>query len=206
MKSMPVLFCAMLLAPLLTLRSAWGTETAPDTLVKSTTEEVLAVIRHSTDPPQLVEVAEAKVVPHFDFERMTRLAVGRGWHQASPQQQQTLQKEFHTLLVRTYAHVLASSKNKEVQLALSPLRAPAGNNDEVTVRTQVSAGGEKPVAIDYQMEKSPAGWKVFDVAVDGISLVTSYRQSFSDEIGKSGIEGLIKVLAAKNRDRREIRR
>lgn len=204
MKTIPVYICGILLAAGLNFNAASAAETAPDALVKATTEEVLAVIKQTSDPRQLTQVAESKVLPHFDFKRMTRLAVGQGWNKASPEQQQALEKEFRNLLVRTYTNALASGKHKDVTLEVSPLRADAGAT-EVMVKTRVSSAGNKPVPIDYQMEKTAAGWKVYDVVVSGISLVTNYRDSFASEVSKSGIDGLLKLMTAKNQARAEAR-
>ncbi len=204
MKPIAAFVYAMLLVTGLTWTAAAGADSGPDALIKTTTDEVLAVIKQTSDPQKLVQVAQTKVLPHFDFQRMTRLAVGRGWATASPQQQQALEKEFRELLVRTYTHALATGKGKDATVTVTPLRTGAGDN-EATVKTQVRTAGEKPIPIDYQMENTPSGWKIFDVAVDGISLVTNYRESFAAEISKSGIDGLLKLLTAKNRTRDAVR-
>jgi phospholipid transport system substrate-binding protein len=170
---------------------------SPDVLVKTTTEEVLAVISQTSDRRQLLQLAETKVLPHFDFTRMTTLAVGKSWRQASPQQQQALEKQFRDLLVRTYTNALAGGKRMNATVAVAPLRLQP-DSTEVTVKTRVTAPGSQPIPIDYQMEKSPSGWKVYDVVVADVSLVTNYRDSFGAEIAKSGIDGLIKSLAEKN--------
>lgn len=172
--------------------------TPPDALVKTTTEKVLAAIRQNSDQAKLMQLADTEVVPHFDFERMTRLAVGRAWAQATPEQRQALQKEFRELLVRTYTNALAATKNGAATVEMKPLRGQA-NAAEVTVRTVVSGAGSKPIPIDYQMEKTADGWKVFDVIVDSISLVTNYRDSFAAEVKQSGVDGLITALAEKNK-------
>ena len=174
---------------------------APDALVKRTTDDVLSIIRADKDLQngnldKVVRLAEAKVLPHFDFERMTRLAVGRNWSKASDAQKGTLVKEFRTMLVRTYSSSLSQYRNQKIEM--KPLRAVAGD-EEVTVRTAVIQQGGPPIPIDYAMEKTASGWKVFDVVIDGASLVTTYRGSFNDEIRKSSIDGLIKVLEERNR-------
>jgi len=188
----------LLIAALLLVSRVQAADTAPDVLVKTTTEEVLAVIQQTSDRHRLVQLAETKVLPHFDFKRMTRLAVGKSWTQATPEQQQALEKEFRDLLVRTYTNALATGKHKNTTVEVKPLKMQPGGT-EVTVKTQVTEAGRQPVAIDYQMEKTPAGWKVFDVSVENVSLVTTYRASFAEEISRSGIDGLIKTLAEKNR-------
>jgi phospholipid transport system substrate-binding protein len=170
--------------------------TPPDQLVKTTSEEVLQVIKQNPDRNQLVKVAEAKVVPHFDFERMTRLAVGRSWNQANPDQRQRLQKEFRDLLVRTYTNAMAIDRRQDVRVDVKPVRDQKGG--EVTVDTQINRSGGPPIPVSYRMEQKPDGWKVYDVVVEGVSLVTNYRDSFQHEVQRGGIDGLIKTLTDKN--------
>jgi phospholipid transport system substrate-binding protein len=172
----------------------------PDALVKRTTDEVLAIIKTDKDlqagnSRKVVELAEAKVLPHFDFERMTRLAVGRNWQQATPEQKQALTKEFRTLLVRTYSTSLSQYRNQTIDV--KPTKMAAGDK-EATVKTAVIQQGGPPIPIDYAMEKMDSGWKVYDVMIDGASLVTTYRGSFNDQIQKTGIDGLIKTLQDRN--------
>ena len=174
---------------------------APDALVKRTADEILAIVRQDKDlqagnPQKVVQLAEQKVLPYFDFERMTRLAVGRNWQQASEAQKQALVKEFRTLLVRTYSSSLSAYRNQTIEV--KPLKMAPADTD-VTVRTQIDQPGGQPIPIDYAMEKKDNQWKVYDVIVDGASLVTTYRGSFNDEIQKSGIDGLIKTLQERNR-------
>lgn len=173
----------------------------PDALVKRVTDEVLAVIKSDKDlqaghPNKVAQLAEAKVLPHFDFERMTRLAVGRGWRGASDAQKQALVKEFRTLLVRTYSNSLTAYRNQAIEV--KPTRLAAADT-EATVRTQVIQPGGPPIPIDYSMQKAEGGWKVFDVVIDGVSLVTTYRGTFSEQIQKGGIDALVKTLADRNR-------
>jgi len=180
---------------------AAAAQEAPDALVKRVTNEVLAIIKSDKDlqagnSRKVVELAEAKVLPHFDFERMTRLAVGRNWAQANDAQKQALVKEFRTMLVRTYSTSLTAYRNQTIEV--KPLKTAAGDKD-VTVRTAVIQQGGPPIPIDYSMEKgADGGWKVYDVTIDGASLVTTYRGSFSDQIQKGGIDGLVKTLADRN--------
>ncbi len=175
---------------------------APDALVKRVSDELLQVVRAdkalaSGDQRKVVEVAEAKVLPHFDFERMTRLAVGRNWAQATPEQKQSLVKEFRTMLVRTYSSSLSAYRNQTIEV--KPTKMNAADKD-VTVRTAVIQPGGPPIPIDYAMEKAADGsWKVYDVIIDGASLVTTYRGSFNDQIQKGGIDGLVKTLSDRNR-------
>jgi len=176
---------------------------APDVLVKTITDDVTAAIAkdkdiQAGDTAKATELIEAKIVPHFDFTRMARLAMGRNWRAATPEQQKQIAEEFKTLLVRTYSTALVNYKGQAINY--KPLRAKP-EDDEVTVKSDVKpSGGGQPVDIDYEMEKTPAGWKIYDVKVGGVSLVTTYRDTFASEVRERGIEGLIKSLAAKNRE------
>ena len=181
--------------------AASAQDLAPDAQVKSITNEVIGIIKQDKDiqaghQKKLNDLVDAKVLPHFNFNRMTALAVGRNWPKASPEQQKILTNEFRTLLVRTYSSALATYKNQVIEF--KPLRAAAGDTD-VIVRTQIKQPGIEPISIDYGMEKTPNGWKVYDVVVGGVSLVTNYRETFSAEIRDGGVDGLIKSLAGKNR-------
>jgi len=174
---------------------------APDALVKRVTDEVLAIIKSDKDlqagnTRKVVELAEAKVLPHFDFERMTRLAVGRNWSQASDAQKQSLVKEFRTMLVRTYSSSLTAYRNQTIEVKPTKMNA---QDKDVTVRTAVLQPGGPSIPIDYTMENVGQGWKVYDVVIDGASLVTTYRGSFNDQIQKGGVDGLVKTLADRNR-------
>jgi phospholipid transport system substrate-binding protein len=173
---------------------------APDALVKRVTAEVLAIIKADKDlqggnSRKIAELAEVKVLPHFDFERMTRLAVGRSWQQATDAQKQALVKEFRTLLVRTYSTSLTAYRNQTIEV--KPLKMAAADK-EATVRTAVIQPGGPPIPIDYAMEKVDSGWKVYDVVIDGASLVTTYRGTFNDQVQRGGIDGLVKSLAERN--------
>lgn len=173
---------------------------APDALVKRIADEVLGVIRSDKDvasgnQQKVVALAEQKVLPHFDFTRMTRLAVGRNWSQASDAQKEALTKEFRTMLVRTYSSSLTAYKNQTIQVKPAQV---SPNDKETTVRTQVIQQGGPPIPIDYAMEKTESGWKVYDVVIDGASLVTTYRGSFNDQIQKGGIDALLKTLQERN--------
>ena len=167
----------------------------PDVLVKKTVDDVLGVIKQTKDQRKLIEAAEQKVLPHFDFKQMTQLTVGRAWSQASAAQQEALERAFRTLLVRTYTAALATTSG-ETKVDVKPAAKTEG--DETMVRTLASEPGRKPVQIDYRMAKTANGWKVYDVVVENLSLVTSYRSSFQSEIARSGIDGLIKSIEAKN--------
>ena len=174
---------------------------APDALVKRVSDEVLAIIKSDKDlqagnQAKVVELAEQKVLPHFDFERMTRLAVGRNWQQASDAQKQALVKEFRTLLVRTYSSSLSAYRNQTIEV--KPARVGAQDKDTV-VKTSIIQQGGPPIPIDYSMEKGDKGWMVYDVVIDGASLVTTYRGTFNDQVQRGGIDGLVKTLQERNR-------
>ena len=170
----------------------------PDALVKTTTEEVLSVIKKTKDRTALRRIAEQKVLPYFNFTEMTRQAVGRPWRQATPEQRQKLEDNFRTLLVNTYTSALTRTVAADKTVEVRPLQA-GPNDKEVTVRTSIKGGGAQPMEIDYRMENTPQGWKVFDVIVENVSLVTTYRGSFGEEVQRAGIDGLIKSLEDKNR-------
>lgn len=189
---------SLLLASFLALAS----DLQPDVLVKDVTNDVLTIVRQdkgiqSGDTKKAVDLVEAKVLPHFDFKHMTALAVGRDWRSATSAQQEQLTEAFRTLLVRTYSNALTQYRDQVIDF--KPLRVQPEDTD-VQVRTEVKQAGAKPVQIDYSLEKTANGWKVYDVIVAGVSLVTNYRGSFSQEIRNTGIDGLIKSLQAKNRE------
>jgi phospholipid transport system substrate-binding protein len=174
---------------------------APDALVKRVSQEVIQIIK--SDPlvqagneARIREVMESKLGPHFDFTRMTSLAMGRNWRSATPEQQKRLTDEFKTLLVRTYSGALNQYRNETIET--KPLRVASGET-EVTVRTVVIKPTGSPVQIDYTMAQTPTGWKAYDVIVGGVSLVTNYRDEFAAQIKTGGIDGLIKTLADKNK-------
>lgn len=189
------LFAFSLLAP------AHAQEVAPDELVKTVTAEVLEIVRQDKDiqagdPRKSTALVQEKVLPHFNFTRMTALAMGRNWRQATPEQRQALVEQFRTLLVRTYSTALSAYRDQTIEYR--PLRMKPDDTD-ATVRSQVIQPGGEPVSIDYSMHKTPHGWKVYDVIVGGVSLVTTYRDTFNSEVRSVGIDGLIKNLADKNR-------
>lgn len=177
--------------------AATGSE-PPDVLVKSVVEEVLVLIKDNKDPQTLRTLAEQKVLPFFDFRQMTQMAAGQAWRQANESQKQSLENGFRALLVNTYTAALSktSSGNKTVEVKPLPASAAQG---EALVKTLVKESGKPPVSIDYRMAKEGATWKVIDVTVENISLVTNYRSSFASEVAKSGIDGLIKTLDEKSR-------
>ncbi|MBI4124071.1 MAG: ABC transporter substrate-binding protein [Betaproteobacteria bacterium] len=181
--------------------SVEGREVAPDALVKTVTLEVVELIARDKEikagnRAKLISLIDAKVLPHFNFEAMTQLAMGQSWRKAAPEQKRRLVGEFKTLLVRTYASALAAYSDQKFDFR--PLRARP-NDTDVTVQVRVLQQGAQPVPIDYSMEKTPAGWKVYDVMVGGVSLVANYRTEFNNVVRDSGVEGLIKSLDSKNR-------
>lgn len=174
---------------------------APDVLVQRVTEDVLEIIRkdkdiQNGDTRKVIELVDKKVLPNFNFTHMTALALGKEWRKATPQQQTQLTAEFKTLLVRTYSNALTSYKNQKV--VYKPFKMGAAETD-VLVRTEVLQPGSKPVQLDYSLEKLDSGWRVYDVVVAGISLVTNYRDQFNQEVRNGGVDGLIASVAAKNR-------
>ena len=173
---------------------------APDALIKEVSTDVLEAVRADKsikqgDVQKVSALVDTKVMPHVDFQRMTASAAGRYWRQATPEQQKRLQDEFKLLLVRTYSGALAQVQDQTVEL--KPMRN-APTDTEVVVRTEVKGRGD-PIQLDYRLEQTPGGWKIYDVNVLGVWLVESYRNMFSQEISASGIDGLITKLAARNK-------
>jgi len=174
---------------------------APDALIESISSEVIDIVKadkeiQSGNTKKAAELVDKKVAPHFDFMRMTRLALGREWRQANADQQKVLTNEFQTLLVRTYSKALTEYKNQTVDV--KPLVLKAADTD-VKVRSEIKQPGAKAIQLDYYLQKTNISWKIYDIEVAGISLVTNYRESFANEVRSSGIDGLIKVLQAKNK-------
>jgi len=174
---------------------------APDALARSVTDEVLKILRTDKElaagnPKKVAELIETKVAPHFEFTSMTRLAMGRNWKQATPDQAKALSQEFRTLLVRTYTTAFTQYKDQLVEYR--PVKLAPGDND-VIVKSFIKQPSGQPVSVDYRMEKTDAGWKVYDVKIEGISLVENYRNTFNSEVQRGGIDGLIKSLSDKNK-------
>ncbi|MDA8329277.1 MAG: ABC transporter substrate-binding protein [Betaproteobacteria bacterium] len=195
-----MLHLTCMLCLVLSFTVAQAEEMPPDVLVKNTTLEVTGILKRdkadfANDKQKLYALIDTKVLPHFDFTQMTQLAVGRYWRQATPAQQQQLVTQFRTLLVRTYAGALAAFNKQTIEF--KPFNMPAGSTD-VTVNTQVKQPGAQPIPIDYSLEQTAAGWKVYDVSIDGVSLVTNYRSSFGSEIRKDGVAGLLRTLTNRN--------
>ena len=176
-------------------------DVAPDALLKSVTSEVIAIIKQdgdiqNGDPAKVAELVETRILPHFDFAHMTQIAMGHNWRLATLEQQQALTLEFKTLLVRTYSTALSSYRDQVIEY--KPLRV-APDATEVTVKSDVKQSGRERMTIDYDMEKTPAGWKVYDIKIAGISLVTAYRDTFASRVRNGSVDGLIKSLSDKNR-------
>jgi phospholipid transport system substrate-binding protein len=174
---------------------------APDAMVKRVSQDMIATIK--SDPliqagneARIREVIEVKLIPHFDFMRMTALAMGKNWRTATPEQQKRLSDEFKTLLVRTYSSAL--TKYRDETIDYKPLRMTPADTD-VTVRTVVMKSGGQPIQIDYSLTKGADGWKVFDVVISGVSLVTNYRDEFNEQMKNGGVDGLIKTLSDRNK-------
>jgi len=173
---------------------------APDALVKRVSQEAIAIIKsdpkvQAGDQARIRELIETKLAPHFDIDRMTALAAGRAYRTATPEQKKELGEQFKTLLIRTYSSALNQYRDQTIEA--KPLRADP-NATDVIVRTEVIRPGQPPVQIDYSMTKTPSGWKAYDVIVGGVSLVTNYRDEFTQQVQAGGIDGLIRSLQAKN--------
>ena len=179
---------------------AYAQDEAPDALIKRLSSDVLEKIKadktvQTGDMTKVMALVDSEVMPNVNFVRMTAAAVGRSWRQATPEQKKKLQDEFKTLLIRTYAGALSQVKDQTV--SVKPLRAAAGDT-EVVVRTEIMGRGE-PVQLDYRLEKVGTAWKIYDLNVLGVWLVETYRTQFSQEINAKGIDGLIALLAERNK-------
>ncbi len=176
-------------------------ETSADDLVKQTAEDVLSTIKNDKDiqagnQQKIFALAEEKILPNFDFDRVCRMVLGKNWKTASPEQQAAFQKEFRSLLLRTYATALSKYKNQVIEY--KPMRAEPGAKN-VSVKTQILQPGGQPIAVDYSLVKGDSGWKVYDIVIESVSLVTNYRSQFSNEIRTNGLDSLNKKLAEKNK-------
>lgn len=189
-----------ILGALLIATSAWSQEAAPDVLIKSVTDEVLEIVRKDKDiqggnTRKAVELVEAKVLPYFNFARMTQSAMGKEWRTATPAQQKILTEEFRTLLVRTYSKALTEYKNQSIEV--KPMSAADKKDDRV--RTEIKQPGGQPIPLNYFLEKSGSSWKVIDIQVSGVSLISNYREQFGSTVRNDGVDGLIKALQTKNK-------
>jgi phospholipid transport system substrate-binding protein len=173
---------------------------APDVLIRNTVDEVVAIVKRDKDiqagdQKKIIALVDAKVLPHFDFERMTQLAVGRPWRTATPEQRQALVTEFRNMLVRTYTKVFTVYIDQKVDV--KPVKL-APDATEATVLTTITQPGSQPVPVNYEMRKTDTGWKAYDIFIEGVSMVMSYRGTFATAIKENGIDGLIKTLSEKN--------
>ncbi|SDH85039.1 MlaC/ttg2D family ABC transporter substrate-binding protein [Propionivibrio dicarboxylicus] len=182
--------------------TAFAQEESPDAMVKKITDEVLTIVRQDKDiqngnTKKAIELVEAKVLPSFNFQRMTALAMGRDWNKANPDQKKRLTEEFKALLVRTYSNALTSYRDQTVRY--KPTKMQAGDTD-VIVKTEIVQPGSKPIQLDYSVERQDNnGWKIYDVVVAGVSLVSNYRDTFNQEVRANGVDGLIQMLVNKNK-------
>ncbi len=174
---------------------------APDVLVKRISQDVIDTAKNDKgiqagDTKKVMDLVESKILPYVDFQRMTSLAAGRFWRDATPDQQKALSEQFRTLLIFTYSGALSQIKNETVEF--KPMRADPSDT-EVEVRSQVNVARGEPIPLNYRVEKTPAGWKIYDINVLGAWLVETYKGTFASEISKGGIDGLIKALTEKNK-------
>jgi phospholipid transport system substrate-binding protein len=192
---------ALLMAAALAAPAAPAQVLTPDAMLRAVTVEVIDEykqdqIRLAPDPAKVRALVETRILPLFDFVHMTRLAMARNWRLATPEQQQILTEEFRTLLVRTYSTVLTHYSDEVIDFRQLRATPPA---TEVTVRSEVQRAGKERMTLDYEMEKTPAGWKIYDVKVAGIRLVSTYREIFAERVRAGGVDGLIKSLKDGNR-------
>jgi phospholipid transport system substrate-binding protein len=191
-----------LLATMVFPLQVWaGQADAPDVVLKALTSEVLEVVAQDKDiqagnARKMASLIEPKVVAVFDFVRMTQIAMAHNWVLATPEQQSAVAKEFQTLLIRTYSTVLTSYRNQTVEFKTVDT---APGNPQVTVKSLIRQSGSQPLTIDYQMWKTAAGWKVYEVRVDGVDLIANYRSPFATAVRDGGVDGLIRALRDKNR-------
>ena len=199
MKAIVKILCLAGLALLANVAMA-NIDMAPDELVKQTADDVLTIVKNDKDiqagnQQKLFAVVEEKILPNFDFDRVCRMVLGKNWKSASPEQQALFQKEFRSLLLRTYATALGKYRDQVIEYR--PMQTDASEKN-VTVKTQIIQKGGQPIAVDYSLVKGPAGWKVYDITIESVSLVTNYRSQFSSEIRQNGLDSLNKKLADKN--------
>lgn len=174
---------------------------APDVLVKRISQEVIDTAKadkgiQAGDQKKVMDLVESKILPYVDFQRMTALAAGRFWREATPDQQKALQDQFRQLLIFTYSGALSQVKDQTIEF--KPLRAAADDTD-VEVRSQVNQARGEPIPLNYRVEKTASGWKIYDINVLGAWLVETYKGTFASEISKGGMDGLIKALTEKNK-------
>ena len=196
-----ILQAVLVLLATLTAPMAFAQDVAPDVLLQTVTQEVIAILKQDKDfqagnSAKLTDLVETRILPHFDFSRMTQIAAARSWRLATPEQQKALTAEFKTLLVRTYSTALSGYRDQVIEF--KPLRAAPGDI-EVTVKSVVKRSGTAPLTIDYDLERLAARWMVYDIKIEGVSMVTTYRETFASKVRESGVAGLIKTLSDKNR-------
>jgi phospholipid transport system substrate-binding protein len=184
-----------------TAAAAPATAEAPDVLVKRISQDVIDTAKNDKgiqagDQKKVMDLVETKILPYVDFQRMTALAAGRFWRDATPDQQKALSEQFRTLLVYTYSGALSQIKNETVEF--KPMRADPADT-EVEVRSQVNMARGEPILLNYRVAKTPSGWKIYDINVLGAWLVETYKGTFASEISKGGVDGLIKALTEKNK-------
>lgn len=201
MKTIKSLLCSVLAVASLSFNAAASAQEAPDAFVKRITQDLMNTAKSDKDiqsgnQQKILEVVEEKIIPNVNFQRMTSLAAGRYWRDATPEQQKQLTAEFRTLLVRTYSGAIAQIRDQ--QLEFKPTRG-APTDEEVEVRSQVVQARGEPIQLNYRLEKAAGGWKIYDVNVLGAWLVETYKGNFASEISKGGIDGLIKTLAERNK-------
>lgn len=201
MNSLKKLFALMIAASALLLSAAHAESEAPDDLIKRVSLEVLEIAKtdkqiQAGNQQRIMDVVQAKVIPYVNFQRMTTMAVGRFWREATPEQQAALTTEFRTLLIYTYSGAVTQIRNQ--RLDFKPMRGDM-KEGEVEVRSMVLQGRGEPIQLNYRLEKTSTGWKIYDVNILGAWLVETYKGSFATEIGKGGIDGLIKTLSERNK-------
>lgn len=189
------------------VNQAWADATPEDaqTLVKETTDAMLSALTAEkntikSNPERVYALVDKIVLPHFDFERMSRFVLGQNWAQATPAQQGKFVQEFRRLLVRTYATALVETAGQAVEISYLPVREESGA-DRVTLQTQVKASGKQPIALDYSMYLLNGAWKVYNISAGGVSLVTTYRTEFNNDISSGGMDKLIAKIAARNKQK-----
>ncbi len=180
---------------------AFADVVAPDVLIKTTATEVLDILKkdkdiQNGDTKKIVALTEEKILPHFNFERMSQLVLGRNWPKSSREQQEKFVVEFRNLLVRTYSSALSKFRNQTMEY--KPLRSQPGDT-KVVVKTLILQSGGQPVKVDYSLEMFAEEWKVIDVTIEDVSIVTSYRSQFDETIKKDGMDSLIQKLVDKNK-------
>lgn len=194
--------CSLFLGLLLVSSSLFAQENSPEAMIKKVTDDVLTIVRQDKEiqngnTKKAIDLVEAKVLPNFNFQHMTALAMGRDWNKANPEQKKRLSEEFKTLLVRTYSNALTGYRDQTVRY--KPTKMQPGDT-EVVVKTEIVQPGNKPIQLDYAVEKLESnGWKVYDVVVAGVSLVSNYRDTFNQEVRANGVDGLIQMLVSKNK-------